>query len=191
MARSSEPTRQRVLEAAYELFYRHGFSRVGVDQIAEQAGITKRTLYNHFESKDTLVAAVLDHQHLHALAQIQGWGVRSAENSSEFLASIFQELGKWASRPRWLGSGFTRLTMELADLPGHPARRAAHLHKTEVENWLAQELDTLGAEDPKELARQTMLLIEGCLSLILIHGDRSYAAAAKRAACELTICGSS
>jgi AcrR family transcriptional regulator len=191
MARSSEPTRQRVLETAYELFYRYGFTRVGVDRIAERAGVTKRTLYNHFDSKDALVAAVLDHQHLHAFAQIQGWGNGSAENSSEFLAGIFQELGHWASRPRWLGSGFTRLTMELADLPGHPARRAAHLHKAEVENWLVQELDRLGAEDPKELARQTMLLIEGCLSLMLIHSDTSYAAAATRAACELASRGSS
>jgi AcrR family transcriptional regulator len=185
MARSLEPTRQRVLKAAYELFYRHGFARVGVDRIAERAGVTKRTLYNHFESKDALVAAVLDHQHLPALAQIREWGNRSAENSSEFLASVFQALGHWASRPRWLGSGFTRLTMELADLPGHPARRAAHRHKAEVECWLAQELDRLGAGDPTELARQTMLLIEGCLSLILIHGDPGYADAATRAVREL------
>lgn len=191
MARSREPTRQRVLESAYELFYRHGFARVGVDRIAERAGVTKRTLYNHFESKDALVAAVFDHQHLHALAQIQGWGNRSAENSSDFLASIFRELGHWASRPRWLGSGFTRLTMELADLPGHPARRAAHHHKADVEDWLAQELFGLGARDPKELARQTMLLIEGCLSLMLIHGDTSYADTATRAACELASRGSS
>jgi AcrR family transcriptional regulator len=181
MARSRESARQRVLKAAYELFYRHGFARVGVDRIAERAGVTKRTLYNHFESKDALVATVLDHQHLHALVQIQEWGNRSAENSGEFLASVFQALGQWASRPRWLGSGFTRLTMELADLPGHPARRAAHRHKAEVENWLAQELNRLGADDPTELARQTMLLIEGCLSLILIHGDPSYADAATRA----------
>ena len=57
MSRSSDATRRRILDAAYELFYRKGFSRVGVDEIAELAGITKRSLYYHFESKDELLVA--------------------------------------------------------------------------------------------------------------------------------------
>jgi AcrR family transcriptional regulator len=150
--------------------------------MAEAAGVTKRTLYYHFESKDALVAAVLDHQHIHALARIKGWGKKSAKSPKEFLAALFEQLGLWASKPRWLGSGFTRLTMELADLPGHPARLAAHEHKIAVENWLASELKKLGVRHPQELARQVMLLIEGSLSLILIHGDTTYAAAAAQAA---------
>jgi AcrR family transcriptional regulator len=185
MARQRDATHQRILNAAYELFYRRGFSRVGVDEIATHAGITKRTLYNHFASKDELVAATLDRQQVQAFAQIRKWGDGPAGDAGDFLAGIFEELRQWASRPRWLGSGFTRLTMELADLPGHPARRAAHLHKAEVESWLMQELDRLGAKDPAGLARQAMLLIEGCLSLILIHGDASYAIAASRAARQL------
>ena len=98
------------------------------------------------------------------------------------LAALFENLEQWASEPRWLGSGFTRLTMELADLPGHPARYAAQQHKSAVEDLLEGELRTLGARHPQELARQVMLLIEGCLSLILIHGDTSYAVVAARAA---------
>src|SRR5215510_4643986 len=50
MPRSAAATRARILETAYELFYRQGFARVGVDRIAASAGITKRTLYAHFES---------------------------------------------------------------------------------------------------------------------------------------------
>jgi len=185
MIRRSALTRQRILGAAYELFYRHGYGRVGVDAIAAHAGVTKRTLYNHFPSKDELVAAALDNQHVQAFAQIRKWGAKAARNPREFLSGIFEELRQWASKPRWLGSGFTRLTMEMADLPGHPVRRAAHLHKTEVESWLREELTRLGANHPAELARQTMVLIEGCLSLILIHGDPGYATAASRAAQQL------
>ena len=77
--------------------------------------------------------------------------------------------------------------MELADLPGHPARRAAHQHKVAVENWLTSEFERLGARSPEELAFQVMLLMEGCLSLILIHGDTSYVAAASRAAKRLAV----
>ena len=54
MPRSSTDTRERILQAAYELFYAKGFARVGVDAVAEKAGLTKRTLYYHFKSKDDL-----------------------------------------------------------------------------------------------------------------------------------------
>jgi len=185
MSRSTPDTQDRILSAAYGLLYKEGFSRVSVDAIAAAAGVTKRTLYYHFASKDALVAAVLDHQHAFALAQIQEWASESAETPAAFLAELFAALGAWAREPRWLGSGFTRLTMELADLPGHPARRAAHQHKAAVETWLTDRLAALGASQPVDLAREVMLLTEGCLSLILIHGDPSYAEAGARAAMRL------
>lgn len=153
-----------------------------MDAIADAAHVTKRTLYYHFKSKDALAAAVLDHQHLYAFECIQRWSDGSAETPSDYLAGLFQQLEAWASDRKWLGSGFTRLTMELADLPGHPVRCAAHRHKLAVELWLASELERLGARCPGELARQVMLLIEGCLSLVLIHGDTSYISAAAQAA---------
>jgi AcrR family transcriptional regulator len=156
-----------------------------MDAIAEAGGVTKRTLYYHFDSKDALAGAVLDHQHLHALTRIQRWGKSSAETPADYLATLFEQLENWASKPRWHGSGFTRLTMELADLPGHPVRHAAQQHKSAVEYWLASELKRLGAQHPKQLARQIMLLIQGCLSLILIHGDTTYVSAAAQAANQL------
>lgn len=188
MPRPARATRSRILSAAYELFYKEGFARVSMDAIAEAGGVTKRTLYYHFVSKDALAAAVLDHQHLHALARIQRWSKSSAETPADYLAALFEQLEIWTSEPRWHGSGFTRLTMELADLPGHPVRDAARQHKSAVEGWLASELKRLGARHPKRLARQVMLLIEGCLSLILIHGDTSYVSAAAQAADQLANC---
>ncbi len=187
MPRSAIATRKRILSAGYNLLYREGFARVSVDAIAEAAGVTKRTLYQHFASKDAMVAAMLDQHHAHALAQMQSWGDVQAETPEQLISGLFDGLGSWASDPKWLGSGFTRLTMELADLPGHPARKAAHLHKSAVENWLARELQRLGAPNPVELARQVVLLIEGCLSLVLIHRDNSYITAAADAAA-LLVC---
>ena len=54
MPRSSRPTRQRILDAAYALFRRKGFTRVSMDDIAGTAALTKRTLYYHFKSKSSL-----------------------------------------------------------------------------------------------------------------------------------------
>ncbi len=181
MARSAAKTIDKILNEAYALLYKEGFARVSMDAISESAGITKRTLYNHFESKDALVEAVLTRQHAFALEQIKEWGKSDEQDPTAYLAGLFERLETWASEPRWLGSGFTRLTMELADMPGHPARRAAHTHKLAVEAWLEGELMRRGANRPALLARQTVLLIEGCFCTILIHGDTSYAAAAAEA----------
>jgi AcrR family transcriptional regulator len=185
MAASAKDTKGRILKAAYRLLYREGFARVSMDAIAEASGVTKKTLYYHFDSKDSLTAAVLEHQQRLALAQIQKWGRKSSGTAADYMTALFEDLEKWASQPRWLGSGFTRLTMEMAHLPGHPVRHAASQHKHAVETWLASELESLGARNPQELARQVMLLIEGSLSLILIHRDVSYAKTAARAAVRL------
>ena len=56
MPGNADETRRRILESGYAFFYRQGFNRVGVDEIARAAGVTKRTLYYHFRSKDELLA---------------------------------------------------------------------------------------------------------------------------------------
>ena len=61
MAQTAERTRARILDAAYGLFYRKGFGRVGVDEIAALAKVTKRTLYYHFTSKDEMLAGNSPH----------------------------------------------------------------------------------------------------------------------------------
>lgn len=174
MGRSSQKTQEKIFISAYRLFYKQGFARTSVDAIAEDAKVTKRTLYNHFESKDALLAAVLDHQHQYAMAQVHSWGGSDPQTPEELVSSLFEKFEQWASTPRWHGSGFTRLTMELADLPGHPARKAASRHKAIVESWLSRELRKLGTKRPEQLARQIVLLLEGANSLMLIHGDSRY-----------------
>jgi len=133
MSRNSVATRKKILSAAYRLFYQGGFARVSMDDIAEAAGITKRSIYYHFQSKDDLVSAVLKEQQEHALARFEAWGLQTDSSSAAFLSNLFVQLRRWAESPQWRGSGYTRLTMELADLPGHPARKAAHKHKHAVE----------------------------------------------------------
>ena len=52
--------KERILETADKLFYLQGIRAIGVDTIAAEIGISKRTLYNHFPSKDALIAAYLE-----------------------------------------------------------------------------------------------------------------------------------
>ena len=100
--------------------------------------------------------------------------------------SFFEQLAGWATRaPRWSGSGFTRLVVELADLPGHPARVLARRHKAATEAWLAQRLVKARIRQPQKGARELMLLMEGAMVLMLVHGDRRYIDSAAQAATRL------
>ena len=182
MPRSSDQTRKRILDAAYRLFRRQGYSRVSMDEIAAATRVTKRTLYYHFESKDQLLANVLEAQHQLALAAFKTFGDRLSGSPEAIIDSLFRELAVWADKPRWAGSGFTRLVIELADLPGHPARLIARRHKAMLEAHLAELLARSGVDRAAELAREVWLLSEGAISLMLVHGDRGYSAAAARAA---------
>lgn len=182
MPRSSGPTRRRILDAAYTLFRRKGFTRVSMDEIAASAAFTKRTLYYHFKTKDTLLAEVLEAQHDLALAAFRTFGDRFAGSPEAIIDKMFNDLAVWADTPRWAGSGFTRLVIELADLRGHPARLIARRHKAMLEGHMVEILAKANVAAPRERAREIWLLSEGAISLMLVHGDRRYAAAAAEAA---------
>lgn len=185
MPRTPKETRGRILDAAYVLFRRRGYSRVSMDEIARAAALTKRTLYYHFESKDKLLAAVLEAQHELALAAFRTFGDRLSGSAEAIVEALFSQLAVWSDRPRWAGSGFTRLVIELADLPGHPARAIARRHKSLLEEQLAELLARSGVAEPRDVAREIWLLSEGAISLILVHNDQAYAKAASKAAIKL------
>ena len=190
MSGRKEATRQRIVDAAYECFWRAGFHRTNVDGIAAQAGITKRTLYAHFRSKDDLLAEVLRHYSELAMARMRHIEARLPRDRDGMIAAYFGQLADWAATtPRWSGSGFTRLVVELADLPGHPTRAIARRAKATSEQWLANLLKRAGVSRPRERAREMMLLLEGAMALMLIHGDRKYIDAAARAAKRLVRAG--
>jgi AcrR family transcriptional regulator len=180
MARSSAQTEQRILDAAYGLFWRQGFVRVSMDQIAERANVTKRTLYQRFRSKDDLIEAALARSSELAMERLEQFRVPAGRDA--LIDSIFGQVADWASKPRWAGAGFTRVVVELADLRGHPARVIARRHKAAVEAWFAGRLAAAKVASPRERARDIALLMEGAMMLMLIHGDRAYADAAARAA---------
>jgi AcrR family transcriptional regulator len=183
MRKKSDETRRKIMNAAYESFWRAGFARSNVDLIAERAGVTKRTLYAHFRSKDDLLAAVLTQYSELATERLRKIESRMPADVAGTVDSLFSQLSGWAkSTPRWSGTGFTRLVVELADLPGHPARAIARKAKATTEKWLAQRFEHLDVAKPAERARELMTLMEGSVALTLIHGDHAYFAAAARAA---------
>jgi len=83
MSEKKRKTRQRIVEAAYESFWRSGYTRTSVDGVAARAGITKRTLYAHFRSKDDLLAAVLMHYDELAMERLKRIGTACPATGTE------------------------------------------------------------------------------------------------------------
>jgi len=175
-------TRERIVAAANRLFYREGIGRVSVDAIAEEAGLTKRSLYYHFRSKDDLVAAYLDYRDLPNLHAFKRWFGEAKGAIDERMAAIFDHLAKAAAHPKWKGCGFLRTSAELINLPGHPAIKAGADHKKKVETWLANCLAEAGIGHAEPLAQQIRLLLDGAFSVAMLHREPSYFTTAGEAA---------
>src|SRR5262249_38913276 len=142
----------------------------------------KRTIYSYYQSKDDLLAAVLIHHNDLAHKRLSHIGEQMPSDPDGMIESFFGQLARWvATTPRWPGSGFTKLVVELA----HPARSIAHRHKAAMKAWLAERLSSAGVAFSLERAREIMLLMEGSMALTLIHGSRAYIGAAKGASMRL------
>jgi AcrR family transcriptional regulator len=172
MRRRKPETTAKILDAAYALFWRQGFARVSMDEVAARAGVTKRTLYQHFRSKDDLLAAALSRTSELALARVKTFARPST--AIAFVDQLFGDLATWAAKPRWTGIGFTRVVVELADLRGHPARAIASKHKAVVEDWVTDALAEAGVKAARDRAREIIMMWEGAVILALTHGDRGY-----------------
>ena len=186
MARSGIPTRERIISAASTLFYNDGIRGVGVDAVAARAGLTKRTLYYHFRSKDDLVAAYLAGRDQPNLALFKRWFDESAGGLPAKVEAIFRNLARSARHPKWKGCGFLRTSAELANMPGHPAIKIGAAHKKKFEDWLRVTFEAEGIDDGSRLARQILLLLDGSFAVVLLHRDASYMETAGEAASALT-----
>lgn len=187
MPRDATQTRARIVDAASRLFYADGVRAVSVDAVAEKAGITKRTLYAHFASKDDLVAAYLEGRDQPNLALFARWYDDAGGGPADRVAAIFANLARSARHPKWRGCGFLRTTAELAAMPGHPAVRIGQAHKKRFETWLASRFADAGLGDPAALSRQVVVLMDGAFSTMLLHRDTAYAEAAGDAARTLVL----
>lgn len=179
------PTRTLIIEAAAKLFYEEGIRSTSVEAIASRAGVTKRTLYYHFTSKDELIAAYLEARDQPTLALYKRWFDETPGPVNRKIEGIFTAFAKASNKPSWKGCGFMRTAAELAALPGHPAIAAGARHKKAFEQWLRGQLTSAGAPNAGDTARQILLLLDGAASVMLIHRDPSYVETAGKLAASL------
>ena len=175
-ARAVGTPAERILAAADKLFYLHGIRAVGVDGVAEEAGVSKRTLYNHYPTKDDLIAAYLVGRFKHIAP--------SDAPARDQILGYFERLEREFERSDFRGCAYVNAVCELSD-PKHPAATIALKFKEQRREWYRTLLERLGVANPDALARQLQLLAEGALSANLVWGDPTLARAAREAAAVL------
>lgn len=173
------PGAQRILDVASDLFYARGIHAVGVDTIAAKSGITKRTLYDRFGSKDALVVTYLK-------ARDRRWrNLISARLAGES-DPLQRVLAPFDVLPEWLnessrGCSFVNAFAELPE-PDHPGRQLVVEEKTWLRDLFHQLLIAAGAANPADLAVQLLSLHEGAIVSYAIAAEANAATLARAAA---------
>lgn len=166
------PITERILETADRLFYGQG-TTIGVDTLAAEAGISKRTLYNHFPSKDALIAAYLKRR----LRLIP----TNDKPPAQQILDDFDRLERAFASEGFRGCAFVNAVAELKD-PQHAANAIALQFKELRRQWFRALLERGGAPDPDGLSLQLLLLVDGAIAAALVRKDPTVARAARQAA---------
>jgi AcrR family transcriptional regulator len=164
---------ERILETADRLFYRQGIRAMGVDTIAAEIGISKRTLYNYFPSKDALIVAYLKRR----VRLVPTSGKQAAQQ----ILDDFARLERIFSAGDFHGCAFVNAVAELKDA-GHAANEIARAFKEMRRQWFRELLRRANVADPEALSLQLMLLLDGALANALVHRDATVARSARLAA---------
>ncbi len=168
-ASSTESVRDRILNTARELFYRHGVQAVGVDTVVAQSGVAKTSLYRWFPSKDALIVAVLEKE---AEERWAGWDYTAAKSGTEPRDRLRAQLAgivRYVTGPKYRGCPFMNVTAEFAN-PEHPARAVAREMMEELRRRVRSLVDPLGVRNAEELTEQLVMLIDGAFSSAQVFG---------------------
>jgi AcrR family transcriptional regulator len=169
---STEPgasPRERILDAAYELFSRRGIRAVGINEVIERAGVATATLYRHFPSKDSLVLAYLDlRERRWTEGFVEAGALQRGSNPEERLLAIFDVLDEWFYRDDFESGSFIKVLLELG--PDHPAGGASVRHLGQIRAIVRRLADEAGLRDTDSFARSWHILMEGSI-VVAAEGD--------------------
>jgi AcrR family transcriptional regulator len=161
-------TRERLLDAAADLFYREGLS-VGVEALTRAAGVSKRSMYQLFGSKDEVVAASLERIGPGFNASLLP-GDDTGGTPRERILHVFRVLDEVAAEAEFRGCPFVATSIEIKT-PDHPARAVARRYKERLTAFFRHEAAAGGAVDPERLARQLTMTFDGASAWAVMQGD--------------------
>ena len=175
--RRGRGARERILDAAGRLFREQGINSTGMDQLCASAQVSKRTAYQHFSSKDELIAQYLREQDPDTMPEVFE---RTDLSPRQRLLAAFETPPAEERQPAPL-CPFIGAAVEIAD-PQHPARVRARQYKTSVAARLTDTARQAGAGDPGRLGEQLALLLDGASARTRTLTDDAMPTAAAMAA---------
>jgi AcrR family transcriptional regulator len=161
-------TDARIASLAAAQFHEHGITSTGVDALSRAAGISKRTLYQRFGSKDGLIVAAYDSLDVPVFKMFTGPAEAASDTPRGQLEAFFVQLEAMVRLPEFRGCPFSNAAAELADLD-HPAHAVVRRHKLRIRRWMLARARAAGAGDPELLTRQLMLVFAGAQSQALLE----------------------
>ena len=170
--------REQIVDAALKLFYRHGFNATGVDKVIAVAGVSKKTLYRYFRTKDELILATLRKRDELFRNKLMRETERLASTPRDRLLALFDATGNWFREQDFSGCMFINAAAEFSDHSNPSHILAAH-HKALVCEYIRGIAEAAGADDPTALANELNLLIEGATVYAHVMGDKNADARAK------------
>lgn len=163
--------RERILQAAYELFSKRGIRAVGTEEVLARAGVAKSTLYRHFRSKDELVLAFLQRrEHQWTREFVEAEARRRGSTPRESLLAIFDVFDEWFHRDDFEGCSFINVLLEVGDL-GSPLAKASAAHLEYIRLVVRTLAEEAGVQDSETFAHSWHILMKGSI-VAAGEGDR-------------------
>ncbi|MGD6818273.1 TetR/AcrR family transcriptional regulator [Metabacillus sp. 113a] len=155
------PAAQRILETASALFYGRGIHAVGVETIASEAGVTKKTLYDRFGSKEQLIVAYLKKRDDLWTHHLNSYLNRIPDHEPvQKIMMIFEALESWLAKNSQRGCAFVNALAELTE-PSHPGRTYIIEKKKQLKQLFIRYLDELGLTNAIQTGEKLFILHEG------------------------------
>jgi AcrR family transcriptional regulator len=171
--------KQRLLEAADDLFYTEGIHTVGIDRVIAHAGVAKGSLYYSFTGKDELVHEYLTHRHGNWAERVSA-GIEAHTDPRARILAVYDVLGTLFAQPDYRGCAFMNATAEAA--PDSVEARAATTFRAWVHTLFLDLATDTDARDPKQLAETLVLLYDGAVATAQMDKTPSAARTARRTA---------
>ncbi|MFC1432075.1 TetR/AcrR family transcriptional regulator [Streptacidiphilus sp. N1-3] len=162
-AQTGKPSmRQRIIEAATELFYTQGIRAVSAEKIIARVGITKVTFYRHFPTKDDLIVAYLERRAAWERDAVGGARRAAAGNACEAFRMIAEGIGAESCGPGFRGCPFINAAAEYAEAE-HPVRQVVDSHRRWFKGTIEEMLQELHVADASGVADQLVMLRDGAM----------------------------
>ena len=178
--------KERIIEAASNLFYFQGYNQTGINQIIAEAGVAKASMYQHFRSKEDIAVAYLTGRHTKWMGKLNECVVRNNHKKGK-VVGCFDFLIEWLNEVGYRGCGWQNIITDLPD-DHHKIKDQALLHKNEFRVWvqnLLKEEKIYNDKQAEQLGDEILILIEGAIILSQIQKNDWPINTAKRACVRL------